>query len=164
MGTFQLGKLFQESFPHFDTPLHVFCLLAHLFYFLFLAATTQFVLDRFNLLLQEILTLLLVNKDNLLIHTLIQSDQYNVRNEYDKAIRLLTDYLALQKDYEHDVAICAYTLSESYRLKGDKEKEKEYLIVSAMADMKTAVREYISLRKLAVLLYQEGDIDRKSVV
>lgn len=103
---------------------------------------------------------LLVNKDNLLIHTLIQSDQYNVRNEYDKAIRLLTDYLALQKDYEHDVAICAYTLSESYRLKGGKEKEKEYLIVSAMADMKTAVREYISLRKLAVLLYQEGDIER----
>lgn len=105
-------------------------------------------------------SLLLVNKDNLLIHTLIQSDQYNVRNEYDKAIRLLTDYLALQKDYEHDVAICAYTLSESYRLKGDKEKGKEYLIVSAMADMKTAVREYISLRKLAVLLYQEGDIER----
>lgn len=105
-------------------------------------------------------SLLLVNKDNLLIITLIQSDQYNVRNEYDKAIRLLTDYLALQKDYEHDVAICAYTLSESYRLKGDKEKEKEYLIVSAMADMKTAVREYISLRKLAVLLYQEGDIER----
>ena len=105
-------------------------------------------------------SLLLVNKDNLLIHTLIQSDQYNVRNEYDKAIRLLTDYLALQKNYEHDVAICAYTLSESYRLKGDKEKEKEYLIVSAMADMKTAVREYISLRKLAVLLYQEGDIER----
>ena len=105
-------------------------------------------------------SLLLVNKDNLLIHTLIQSDQYNVRNEYDKAIRLLTDYLALQKDYEHDVAICAYTLSESYRLKGDKEKEKEYLIVSAMADMKTAVREYISLRKLAVLLCQEGDIER----
>lgn len=105
-------------------------------------------------------SLLLVNKDNLLIHTLIQSDQYNVRNEYDKAIRLLTDYLALQKDYEHDVAICAYTLSESYRLKGDKEKEKEYLIVSAIADMKTAVREYISLRKLAVLLYQEGDIER----
>ena len=105
-------------------------------------------------------SLLLVNKDNLLIHTLIQSDQYNVRNEYDKAIRLLTDYLALQKDYEHDVAICAYTLSESYRLKGDKEKEKEYLIVSAMADMKTAVRKYISLRKLAVLLYQEGDIER----
>lgn len=105
-------------------------------------------------------SLLLVNKDNLLIHTLIQSDQYNVRNEYDKAICLLTDYLTQQKEYEHDVAICAYTLSESYRLKGDKEKEKEFLIVSAIADMTTAVREYISLRKLAILLYQEGDIER----
>ncbi|UAK41355.1 DUF6377 domain-containing protein [Bacteroides nordii] len=105
-------------------------------------------------------SLLLVNKDNLLIHTLVQSDQYNVRNEYDKAICLLTDYLAQQKEYEHNVAICAYTLSESYRLKGDKEKEKEFLIVSAIADMKTAVREYISLRKLAILLYQEGDIER----
>ena len=60
----------------------------------------------------------------------------------------------------HDVAICAYTLSESYRLKEDTEKEKEYLILSSIADMKSAVREYISLRKLAVLLYQEGDIDR----
>ncbi|WP_181983226.1 DUF6377 domain-containing protein [Bacteroides oleiciplenus] len=105
-------------------------------------------------------SLLLVNKDNLLVYTLIQSDQYNVRGEFDNAIQLLTDYLAGQIDNVHDVAICAYTLSESYRLKEDTEKEKEYLILSSIADMKSAVREYISLRKLAVLLYQEGDIDR----
>lgn len=105
-------------------------------------------------------SLLLVNKDNLLVYTLIQSDQYNVRGEYDNAIQLLTDYLAGQIDNVHDVAICAYTLSESYRLKEDTEKEKEYLILSSIADMRSAVREYISLRKLAVLLYQEGDIDR----
>lgn len=105
-------------------------------------------------------SLLLVNKDNLLVYTLIQSDQYNVRGEFDDAIQLLTDYLAGQIDNVHDVAICAYTLSESYRLKEDTEKEKEYLILSSIADMKSAVREYISLRKLAVLLYQEGDIDR----
>ena len=48
--------------------------------------------------------------------------------------------------------------SESYRLK--ENKEKEFLIISAIADMTTAVREYISLRKLAILLYQEGDIER----
>ncbi len=104
-------------------------------------------------------SLLLINKENPLVHALIQSDQCNVQGEYDEAIRLLTDYLAGQIDNVHDVAICAYTLSESYRLKGDTEKEKEYLILSSIADMKSAVREYISLRKLAVLLYQEGDID-----
>ena len=88
---------------------------------------------------------MLVNKDNLLVYTLIQSDQHNVRGEFDKAIQLLTDYLAGQIDNVHDVAICAYTLSESYRLKEDTEKEKEYLILSSIADMKSAVREYISL-------------------
>lgn len=105
-------------------------------------------------------SLLLVNEDNALIHTLVRSDQYNYRNKYDQAIRLLTDYLEQKVEQIHDVAICAYTLSESYRLKGDKKNEKEYLIISAIADMKSAVREYISLRKLAVLLYQEGDIER----
>ena len=59
-------------------------------------------------------SLLLVDQDNLFEYSafLIQSDQYNVRNEYDKAICLLTDYSPQQKEYEHDVAqkYFAYTL------------------------------------------------------
>ena len=31
---------------------------------------------------------------------------------------------------------------------------------SAIADLKSAVKEYVSLRKLASLVYDEGDIDR----
>lgn len=105
-------------------------------------------------------SLIAVNRGNRPIHTLIKADQHNTRGEYEQAIRLLTGYLDEQQDYEHDVAICAYTLSESYRQQGDRTKQKEYLIISAIADMKTAMREYISLRKLAVLLYEEGDIER----
>lgn len=105
-------------------------------------------------------SLILVNKDNALVYTLVQSDQYNVRGEYDKAIQMLNNYLGQQIDNVHDVAICAYTLSESYRLKEDMENEMKYLILSAISDMKSGVREYISLRKLAVALYQQGDIDR----
>lgn len=105
-------------------------------------------------------SLLLVNRNNALVYTLVQSDQYNVRGEYDKAIQMLNDYLGQQIDNVHDVAICAYTLSESYRLKEDTENEMKYLILSAISDMKSGVREYISLRKLAVALYQLGDIDR----
>ena len=88
---------------------------------------------------------------------MIQSDQYNVRNEYDKAIRLLTDYLALQKDYEHDVAICAYTLSESYRLKGDKEKEKEYLHI--ISDESRRLSRLVR-RMLEVSQLQSRDLTR----
>lgn len=105
-------------------------------------------------------SLLLINNDDPFIQALIKADQYNVHNDYDRAIQILTDYLSRQDDYNHSIAICAYTLSESYRLKGDKANEKKYLIISAIGDMRAAVREYISLRKLAILLYHEGDIER----
>ncbi|MCI1682001.1 MAG: DUF6377 domain-containing protein [Bacteroides sp.] len=105
-------------------------------------------------------SLLLVNKKDSLIYVLIKCDQYNARNEYDKAINTLSSFMRKKMDDIHDMAIYAYTLSESYRLKGDIEKEKKYLILSSIADMKSGVREYVSLRKLAVLLYHEGDLDR----
>jgi cell division protein FtsL len=105
-------------------------------------------------------SLLLVNKNNHLIYTIIQSDQYNVKGEYDRTIALLSYYMQHNLYDEHNLAILAYTLSESYRLKGDRLNEKKFLIISAIGDMKSAVREYVSLRKLAVLLYYEGDIDR----
>ena len=47
-----------------------------------------------------------------------------------------------------------------YRLKGDNKGKKHYLALSAIADLKSAVKEYVSLRKLASLVYDEGDIDR----
>lgn len=104
-------------------------------------------------------SLLLVNDPHSWTYRLVQSDQYNVRFEYDEAIRLLSGYQEEHPDI-HTAAVCAYTLSESYRLKGDEENRKKYLILSATSDLQSAVREYISLRKLAVVLYQEGDIDR----
>ena len=51
-------------------------------------------------------------------------------------------------------------MSEAYRLKGDKKGQKHFLALSAIADLKSAVKEYVSLRKLASLVYEDGDIDR----
>ena len=61
---------------------------------------------------------------------------------------------------EHEKAICAWTLSEAYKKTGDKAMEKENLLISAISDLKSSVREYISLRQLALVLYEEGDLDR----
>lgn len=106
-------------------------------------------------------SLLMVNAPESLTYTLVKSDQYNVHGEYNKALDLLHSYCDKHNNGDkHALAVCAYTLSESYRLKGDRKNEKKYLIISAASDMRSAVREYISLRNLAVLLYQEGDIER----
>lgn len=105
-------------------------------------------------------SLLGVNEPNSLFYILIKADQLNVHGQPQEAIVLLKDFMSKNDLSDHDRAICAWTLSESYEKTGDHENQKQQLLISAIADMKSAVREYVSLRQLALLLYQEGDLDR----
>lgn len=82
------------------------------------------------------------------------------KHRYKDALQiLLKEYPTLNID-DRRMAYVAYSISDIYRLMGNREKEKQYLIVSAIADIKSAVKEYISLRRLATLLYEDGDIER----
>ncbi|MCC8188518.1 MAG: DUF6377 domain-containing protein [Bacteroides sp.] len=59
-----------------------------------------------------------------------------------------------------NIASPAYGLAQIYRHLGDKDMERRYLTLSALADLRSGVKEYMSLWKLAHLLFEEGDIDR----
>ena len=50
-----------------------------------------------------------------------------------------------------------------YQSTGQREKQKEYLIKSAIADIRGVVKENNSLRALAELLYEEGQLQRADV-
>ena len=105
-------------------------------------------------------SLLQVNASDSLGHVLVMADKCIVHAQYDEAIRMLMEYYNKSSLDDHSEAMLTYTLSEGYRLKGDKQGQKHYLALSAIADLKSAVKEYVSLRKLASLVYDEGDIDR----
>ena len=105
-------------------------------------------------------SLLQVNASDSLGHALVMADKYIVHARYDEAIDMLMEYYRKPFLDDHAQAMIAYTISEGYRLKGDKQGQKHYLALSAIADLKSAVKEYVSLRKLASLVYEEGDIDR----
>ena len=105
-------------------------------------------------------SLLSVNDPDGLFHALIKADQLNFRGQPEEAIRHLRAYVSRHDLSEHDKAICAWTFSEAYAKTGDRENQKKELLTSAIADMKSGVREYASLRELALLLYEEGDMDR----
>lgn len=93
-------------------------------------------------------------------HILVEAEQLISRGKYREALgRLLPYYVTLEPD-SREIGYTAYSIAEAYRGLGDREKEKEYLTVSALADLKCGVKEYISLRELAALLYEEGDIRR----
>lgn len=105
-------------------------------------------------------SLLQINASDTLGHVLVMADKCTVHAQYDRAITLLMDHYQKPSLDDHAKALITYTLSEAFRLKGDKQGQKHYLALSAIADLKSAVKEYVSLRKLASLVYEEGDIDR----
>lgn len=92
-------------------------------------------------------------------HAIYSSNKLRSSNEYDKALEvLLAVYDRLTTD-DRDMAIVAFYIANLYNLKGDAEREKLYLVMSAITDVKHAVKEYVSLWKLARLLYEEGEIE-----
>lgn len=57
-------------------------------------------------------------------------------------------------------AINAYYLAMMYKAEGNEEGYTEYLIKSAIADIRICNRDIASLEELANIFYQKGDIDR----
>jgi hypothetical protein len=80
--------------------------------------------------------------------------------KYDETLNLLLDYFPTIPKNNPDQAIVAYLISQSYHGKKEVEQEKKWLTISAISDLQLAKKEYISLRSIAFLLYEEGDIDR----
>ncbi|WP_298614921.1 DUF6377 domain-containing protein [uncultured Odoribacter sp.] len=93
-------------------------------------------------------------------YVLVKADQWMRQGEYQRALELLLPYYATLDPDSREMGYTAYAVANVYRHMGEKKKEKDYLIVSALSDLKCGVKEYISLRELATLLYEEGDIRR----
>lgn len=93
-------------------------------------------------------------------YMMIKANRWVQQGEYQKALDILLPYYETLDPDSREMGYTAYAVATIYRQLGRREKEKEYLIVSALSDLKCGVKEYISLRKLAALLYEEGDITR----
>lgn len=87
-----------------------------------------------------------------------EADKLNALGKYSEAAEILENYLANADYTTHERAICAFTLAHSYRNMGIEDKAEENLIISSIADLQAAVREYVSLRQLGVDLYKKGDV------
>lgn len=89
-----------------------------------------------------------------------QSSKLLQNQKYDESLDLLlVHFPSIDKD-NPEQAVVAYLISQSYAGKKDREQEKKWLTISAISDLQLAKKEYISLRSLAFLMYEDGDIDR----
>ena len=77
-----------------------------------------------------------------------------------QAISLLEGLMQHYHSGERLYSIITSTMSFHYGQLGDKEKQMQYLIKSAESDLEGCIRENTSLRAIADILFDEGDIDR----
>ncbi|WP_027444637.1 DUF6377 domain-containing protein [Segatella baroniae] len=103
-------------------------------------------------------SLLAHNSPSSELYRMVYADKLITHGQYKQALSFLQPFRH-SDDGRFDAGY-AYTLAEAYRHLDEKELSKRFYIISAIEDMKSDTREYISLRKLATILFQEGDVDR----
>lgn len=95
------------------------------------------------------------------LHELVLADYLYKEQLYDSALHVLETYERLNEvEGQYEEPVFAYTRAQIYRKMGNREQAKHYLTIASIADLKNAIREYIALRELAVLLNEEGDVER----
>lgn len=82
--------------------------------------------------------------------------RYMEQEEYDKAKKLLLSYLPEIKQDTRQYAMITSIIGILYWYLDDIEKHQEYLAISAISDIKAAVKENTSLRSLANVIFQKG--------
>lgn len=93
--------------------------------------------------------------DNDLYHYYKGSKMWNDA-DVDSIISEFELVLRNVKSDERLYAQATYSLSWLYNRKGDMEKQKEYLVLAAISDQRTQLKESMALQELALFLQQNG--------
>lgn len=86
--------------------------------------------------------------------------RYIETKDFKNAERVLFFNFDKVRPDTQEYALITSILAYYYEQKGDREKQKEYLAMSAIADVKVPIKENLSLRSLAVLLFGDNDVNR----
>lgn len=105
-------------------------------------------------------SILAINSPESLGYRLVNNGKLVEQGRYDEALTLMISCYLENEHSGNMMGSIAYGLSEIYEKLEDCNLQKKYLAISAISDLRKAVKGYIALRKLAILLYQKGDIDR----
>lgn len=82
------------------------------------------------------------------------------KGQYDEARTSLNEYIQKIDTLSNDAARAYFYLSQIYGAENAYTDQAKYLLKSVEADIKSAVRQNRSLRILAQLLYNEGELKR----
>ncbi len=77
-----------------------------------------------------------------------------------KAISELTQHIKEYQSGTREYSILVSTLAYIHQRAGNEKEHKRYLIESAISDVKAAIKENVSFREAAMVMFHDGDIQR----
>ena len=104
-------------------------------------------------------SLLKIVPENSQSYRILMAEKLSDENNTPEAERLLLEAMQISTSEGHERAIFSNILAGIYKQAGNREMEKKYYALSAIYDIKNAIKENASMMALALLLYEEGDID-----
>ncbi|WP_157490829.1 DUF6377 domain-containing protein [Maribacter dokdonensis] len=93
----------------------------------------------------------------------LEIEEQNFRDKSDtkKALKINAKRLALAEIGTREYATIAFNRSYmSSEVDGNRINQKKFLILSAISDIKSSVKDNASMANLAVILFEEGDVKR----
>ncbi|BDD07286.1 DUF6377 domain-containing protein [Aureibacter tunicatorum] len=118
------------------------------------------IMQKYNKLKNAYLDSLLSQKKNDQWYQLLKSEKLIEEGDNQQAIALLESSLKHMNINDREFAFFAYVLSHAYENVNQTDEQMKFLCLSAITDIKSAVKENAALRELALLLYKNGDIDK----
>jgi hypothetical protein len=91
----------------------------------------------------------------------IEEEKLRDQGKFKEALKINLKRLAIAKSGTRDFSLAAFEHSfTSVALYGTKSNQKKYLILSAISDIKGSIKDNASLTNLAVILFEEGNIEK----
>lgn len=82
------------------------------------------------------------------------------QNRLTEAKEILQVLINQTEEETHEKAVLTYALANIYRREGDTNGQTTYYAISAICDIKNAIKENASMQALAVTLFEEGNIEK----
>jgi hypothetical protein len=93
-------------------------------------------------------------------YLILNEENLRYRNQSAEALKINNFRLAGKEPGTPEHALIAYQRALIFLQQNNKEDAKYWFAMSALSDIKAAIKDHASLWMLAQLLYEEGDIDR----
>lgn len=92
-------------------------------------------------------------------YKIVYAEKLHDEAHLDEAGKILLDMLKETNSDTHEKAVLAYALANIYKVESNIALQKHYYAISAICDIKNAIKENASLQALASVLYETGEVE-----